>query len=428
VTEVSADDWKEGLISYVLAHGDNLDFTRHFWKGCEPIEADIIQYWKFTTTLRLANEGRHRDLIAEDVTASSASIYYWRHLVKLPKLAYYLKAFLARGVPREGYRWLTMECSHGHGIPIGPFLEIPLQVNSWSQIAGTLKQLPNLEDAPSHQSRDYLLGFLLGILMGDAAKTKSKHGASHRHIGLVLSKKYDTNVLIGDFSSLCARSIGLRMHRIEDLARPKNKPNGFYAWVSQASPLIDWIYNVALGLKDGELTTYDPVRADWMLLAPREFRVGLIQGIAESDGSVSVASQTVEFWVDPHRDLLEKLLALEGLKAFRDRQVLAITKSHAIASFSVPIFNPTLRTVRYKRHELMATAQRLDREDRIPEILRKEIMTLSQQGLSVPTIIERLAETRGVLISFEAGQRWAMKAGSEKPDTRDSDNDLGDSK
>jgi hypothetical protein len=255
-------------------------------------------------------------------------------------------------------------------------------------------------------------------LIGDAAKTKSKRGASHRHIGLVLSKKYDTNVLIGDFSSLCARSVGLRMHRIEDFARPKHKPNGFYAWVSQASPLIDWIYNIALGLKDGELTTYDSIHADWMLLAPREFRVGLIQGIAESDGSVSIASQTIEFWVDPHRDLLEKLLALEGLKAFRSRQALAITKSQAIASFSVPIFNPTLRTVRYRRHELMATAQRLDREDRIPEHLRAETMALSQQGLSVPTIVERLAETKGVLVSFEAAKRWAKKTRLVKPSSQ----------
>ena len=424
MAEVSADKWKKSLISYVLEHGDDLGFTRHFWKGCEPIEADIIQYWKFTSAVQLADEGCNNGQISVNVRASSTAIYYWRHLIKLPKLAHYLKAFLGLGVPPEGCRWLSMECAHGYGIPIGVFLSVPLEINSWSQVADLLEQLPHLGEAPAQHSREYLIGFLLGILIGDAAKGKSKHGSSHRHIGLVLSKKYDTNLLIGEFSSLCARSVGLRMHRIEDFHRPKNKPNGFYAWVSQASPLIDWIFNVALGLKDGELTTYDPIRADWMLLAPREFRVGLIQGIAESDGSVSIASQTVEFWVDPHRDLLEKLLALEGLKAFRSRQALAITKSQAIASFAVPIFNPTLRTVRYKRHELMATAQRLDREERVPEHLRKEIMTLRRQGLSVPTIVERLAEFRGVLVSFEAAQRWAKKARPEKIVSQGSDDDL----
>ena len=131
----------------------------------------------------------------------------------------------------------------------------------------------------------------------------------------------------------------------------------------------------------------------------------------------------MEFWVDPHRDLLEKLLALEGLKAFRSREALAITKSQAIASFAVPIFNPTLRTVRYRRHELMATSQRLDREERVPEHLRKEIMALSRQDLSVPTIVERLAETRGVLVSFEAAQRWAKKVGPGNADSHGKDDD-----
>ena len=424
MTEAPADDWKEELTSYVIERGDNLDFTRYFWKGCEPIEADIIQYWKFTTALRLTRAGCHKEQVSADVTASSSTVYTWQHLVQLPKLAHYLKAFLGLGVPPEGCRWLSMECSHGYGIPIGVFLKVPLEVKSWSQIAEVLNQLPRLDEGPSQHSREYLFGFLLGILMGDAAKTKSKHGASHRHIGLVLSKKYDTNLLIGEFTSLCARSVGLRMHRTEDFPRPKNKPYGFYSWVSQASPLIDWIYNVALGLKDDELTTYDSVRADWMLLAPREFRVGLIQGIAESDGSVSIASQTIEFWVDPHRDLLKSILALEGLKSFKTREALTITKTQAIASFAVPIFNPTLRTIRYKRHELMATTRRLGKKDRLPEHLRKEIMDLSRQGLSVPTIVERLAEIKGVLISFEAAQRWAKKTRLVEPGSQSNDDDV----
>ena len=41
------------------------------------------------------------------------------------------------------------------------------------------------------------------------------------------------------------------------MPKPSHKPNGFYEWISQSSPLVDWIFNVALGLKDGELTTYD---------------------------------------------------------------------------------------------------------------------------------------------------------------------------
>lgn len=174
--------------------------------------------------------------------------------------------------------------------------------------------------------------------------------------------------------------------------------------------MIDWIYNVALGLKDGELTTYDPVRADWMLSAPREFRIGVINGIAESDGSVAIASQEVEFWVDPHRGLLRRLLEMEGLRVFNSRQVLSLSKSQARDSFRVPIFSPSLRTVRFQRHEIIATARVLRREERLPEEVRTEIMQLSSAGLSVPDIVEKIAVSRKVLVSFEAAQRWARKA------------------
>lgn len=194
------------------------------------------------------------------------------------------------------------------------------------------------------------------------------------------------------------------------MAKPAGKPNGFFQWVSQASAVIDWLYNVALGLRDEELTTYDSVRAEWMLSAPREFRVGLINGIAESDGSVAIASQEIEFWVDPHRDLLRRLLEMEGLRAFNNRQALSISKTHAIRSFQVPIFCPNLRTVRYQRHEVMATARTLRREERIPEEVRQEIMALSVQGLSVPQIVEQIARARRLLLSFQAVQRWARKA------------------
>jgi len=398
---------KAALVDYILEHGDSLEFTRHFWKGCEPIRVDIIQHWKFTTAQKLLCQGYRNTEISAKLDVSPATISTWRNLKQMPKLGHYLNAYLALGNPPDDCRWLTLECSHGHGIPIGKFLSVPVKMENWNQMSVVLAQVPNLNPSPSKHSREYQLGFLFGILIGDAAKTKSKYGASHRHIGLVLSKKYETNQRICDFTSFCARSFGLRMHRTEDLERPSNKPNGFYQWVSQASPLVDWAYNIALGLKDGELTTYDAVRADWTLSAPRDFRVGLIQGIAESDGSVNIASQTIEFWVDPHRNLLKKLPAMEGLNSFNNRQALSITKTQAIASFSVPIFSADLQTVRYKRHELMVRARKLGRDERIPFELRNKIKTLSKQGLSVPSIIQTLAEVDGVLISFEACQRWA---------------------
>ncbi len=89
------------------------------------------------------------------------------------------------------------------------------------------------------------------------------------------------------------------MHRVADLRKPAHKPWGLYYWVSEASPLVDWIFNVVLGLEEHERTTYDAVKMNWVTDSPVGFRRGLVEGIAESDGSVEIASQAVEFWIGP---------------------------------------------------------------------------------------------------------------------------------
>jgi len=270
----------------------------------------------------------------------------------------------------------------------------------------------NTSTTPRTQGFDsrYLFGFLLGMIIGDAAK--SKQGRGHRHIGLVLSKKYDTNLRLGDFTCECAQHFGLRMSRKKDQAQREGKPNEFYEWASQSSPFIDWIYHIALGLAEGELTTYDPIHLDWAIDSPVEFRTGLIQGIAESDGSVSIASQAVEFWIIPNWDFLIRLLATFGLHGFRNREAVSLSKNQAIESFKVPVFSEHLQTVRYQRLKRMATTRRLTKQERLPHEARETVKRLAVEGFSIPSIVEKFAISHGLLISFEAAQRWARNGTS----------------
>jgi hypothetical protein len=168
-------------------------------------------------------------------------------------------------------------------------------------------------------------------------------------------------------------------------------------------------------LADGQHTTYDPVHMDWALEAPLDFRLGLLHGIAESDGSVSVASQTVEFWVIPDWDFMIRLLTSFGVSGFRNREAVSMVKSQAVNSFSIPVFAPHLRTVRYSLHELMAMTPRLDKRDRLPPDVRSDIVRLASEGLSVPKIVVEIARTKKLLVSFEAAQRWAKKSGKYEP-------------
>ena len=394
------------IIDYVLEHGDDASFTEYFWKGCEPHPYERRRYPLYTRVLCLFNAGNSLAKIARTTEVNYQSVRSWTKFEQRPKLAHYLGIYLRFGKPREGWTWLSINNTSGHAVPHGPIVQVPRVISNWVDVADVLAQLEPLEAEDGHFSREYLFGFLVGMIIGDAAKSRAKNW--HRHVGLVLSKKYETNEKIGEFTCYCSRSFGLRMHKVKDQPRPTHKPHGFYEWVSQASPILDWIFNVVLGLKDQERTTYDAVRMNWAKDSPVDFRRGLIQGIAESDGSVSIASQTVEFWIGPNWDFFKEVLLTFGVRSFQNREALSVTKSEVAKLAAIPAFAPHLTTVRYLRFQKLAKAKHIGHGKRVPASIRQFIMRNSE-GLSVPQVSERVLDEFGVVLSFEAVQRWSRK-------------------
>lgn len=402
------EDLRRLVVEYVVRNGADMEFTKHFWRECEPLPEDISRYQKFSEAQRLLATGLSQIEVSERTGVNKNSINQWKRGSSSPKLVHFLSAYLRLGKPETGKVWLTFEQTHGHAVPVGQFIQVPNSVGLWEDVDRVISQIKPLGSPAEEFSKAYLFGFLVGMIIGDGHKPKQ--GRGHRHIELVLSKRYETSVKIGDFTTYAANQLGLRMERFEDIPKPARKPHGFFHWASQSSPFLDWVFNVILGLRDGQHTTYDPVQMNWVFESPSDFRVGLLQGIAESDGSVSIASQTVEFWVIPDWDLMIRLLATFGLRGFRNREAVSLVKTQAIESFKVPVFAAHLRTFRYQRLELMATTPKLDRADRIPVEIRSEIMRLAADGQSIPKIVEAIARLRSLLVSFEAAQRWANKA------------------
>ena len=398
------------ILNHISKHGQDTSFTEFFWKGCEPHPYELERYPLYAQVLALVSAGSSIDMTARVTGVNPHSVRTWTRFEQMPKLAHYLCSYLRLGRPREGWTWLSVNNSSGHAIPLGPVVQVPRMISNWEEVAEVLAQLKPLEPLPVGLSREFLFGFLVGMLIGDSAKSRSKNW--HRHVGLVLSMGYDTNKRIGDLTCICARSLGWRMHPTKDQPKPSHKPHGFYQWVSQASPLVDWIFNVVLGLKDGEVTTYDPVKMDWALSAPEDFRRGLIQGTAESDGSVSIASQAVEFWIEPSRDFFMELLLTFGVKSFKNRQALTVTRSQVPRLGDVPAFSPLLKTARYARFQKLLDARHIDRGKRVPAEIR-DFMLNNPESLPVPEVSERVLDQFGVLLSFETVQRWARKARME---------------
>lgn len=396
-------------MDYLSRHGDGLAFQKYFWKKCEPNANEKRVYSRYVQAIQLQQRGQADNRISKEIKVTPSSVRNWLQGVTKPKLVRYLEAYLQHGKPRDGWVWLSINNAAFHASPQGPFIEVPIVITKWQDVLVVIKQLGSYGLRGSRQ-RVYELGFLMGILIGDAAKKRQYKW--HRHIELVLSKKYKTNLRIGTFTCECAQALGLRMVRRPDLAAHGGKPNGFYVWTSQSSPLVDWMFNICLGLKDNELTTYNPVRMEWALTAPRAFRQGLVQGIAESDGSVSIASQTVEFWIGPNWTFMKRLLLTFGVRSFRSRLALSVSKREIDRIRLIPPFAPHLGTVRHHKFERLAAARHIGHGKRIPRAIREAISNESQRGLSAPRISEEILSKFGILVSFEGIQRWARRVRS----------------
>jgi hypothetical protein len=405
---IPASEFNLKLIEHVVQHGSDITFTEAFWKQCEPNAIELRQFEKYVQVLRLFAKGDTPAMIGKSIHVNSGSIWAWTRFREKPKLGHYLQEYLRLGPPKKGHLWMSINNTSRHGVPLGPIVQIPLRITDWSDLEPVLSSIQTTVEANCSFSKEYLFGFLLGMIIGDCAKKRQR--SWHRLIELVLSKRYPTNLQIGNFTSNCARRFGLRMRRMPDQKAYGTKPNGFYVWRSQSSALVDWIFNVCLGLDDGQLTTYDPVNMEWATNAPEEFRRGLIQGLAESDGSVNISGQEVEFWIGPSWDFVHDLLMTFGIHSFRSREALAISKNEVAKSLRIPIFAPHLGTIRYQKFLKLATAKHLGRGMRIPSELAEEVKTLAKQGLSIPEISERILDTHGIILTYEATQRWARRA------------------
>lgn len=395
------------IVDYITRHGDNLAFTDAFWKRCEPHNKELERYSKYVQVLTCYRDGVKTGRISSITNVNGYSVSAWSSFRQKPKLGHYLSKYLELGPPKQGCKWLSLNNTSGHAIPLGPFVQVPIEIKQWKDVECVLSSLTPPESVSPPYSREYLFGFLLGVVIGDAAKKRQQKW--HRHLELTLSRRYGTSERIGDFTCVCARAIGLRMRRMPDRPKYNDKPNDFFVWSSQSSALVDWIFNCSLGLEDQELTTYNAVKMNWALEGPDDFRKGLIQGMAESDGSVNISGQEVEFWIGPSWDFVKALLKTFGIESFRSREALAISKSQVTKALGVPIFAPQLETTRYQKFVRLAMAKHIERGKRIPTMIRNEILVLAGSGMSIPAISERILEKFGTILTYEALQRWATR-------------------
>jgi hypothetical protein len=352
-------------------------------------------------------------------TAASLGIHEstgfdWRKGTTLPFLARLYRTYMSLGELKPGCKWLPVRIAR-NGSAFLQLIQVPTSVGSEHDIKAVLHQFPSRTSIRK-------FGFLLGVMLGDAGKgmnlyIKGSHRTPSLNLHLVLSKNRESNERFARYTAKCSESLGLRMYRIADKAssekqlKSKSKAQN-YAWRSERSPFFGWIHVVCLGLDVHQTTTKTPVQMPWIVQTNRNFRIAFLQGVAESDGSVSYNGYArIETW--PNAPFIASIIRILGAtcsiykKGERNAGV-SLTVDQAA---SIHLFNEQVVSERYARMKKMTGAQRLRSW---PPALTETVIGLAST-MPAPNVTRQLLVERNIFIRPGSINRYLRKLKPKPP-------------
>ena len=390
-------------IAEFIIHNPALDtnFMNQFY-GVTLREKDTKTFYEFTTVVKHRAAGLSATKISELTGIPKRKLEHWIFNENSVFSIRLLEHYFTLGKIEKSHRYLSINSTRG-GIFTGPWITVPSQIRDYADVEKVLNQLrPITENECYHNniSKAELFAYFLGFLIGDSSKTGIKRAQrTTRRVQVRLSIRYPSNEKVGEFVSLCANSIGLRMERRKDCPAGKLNPYPFYTWISQSSPLIQWIFEVCLGLDNDMLTTYDPIRSDWILSAPEIFRIRFIQGLADSDGFVDFTARQAGIITSPNTELIEKILNSLNIKTtkryFQSSKLWALMMKPNDA-YKLPIFNEYIKSYRYYEIESLCLAKRYNKW---PKEFKEKVIANIKQGYSGTELVRKILKEEGVLIT-----------------------------
>jgi hypothetical protein len=327
------------------------------------------------------------------------------------------------GKPEQSLKWLPVHLKP-RGVPEGPWISVPTEIASYRDIVHVIDQLKPTEESFrimgdfGYVSKDELLSdrvnlysFFGGMMSGDAGKTlKGSSRFPSSAATLMLSKAKPNSYRFGEFASLSVNaSLGLAMHRIRDAPQSEQRysKSECYRWITPASPLIAWTLRVFMGLRKGEKTTYDALRMDWLLDAPKEFKIYFLQGLLESDGWVNPGRDRVVFVSSPNEKLLTGILSSLGVRHRLQHQP-PITRIEFETELGIPlkVFNPRIHSIYYDNLVTMATAKRFPARKRLPIWFLETIRPILAQKLNNDKSCLEIAKLTGMKVSNDTVKKY----------------------
>jgi transposase-like protein len=332
--------------------------------GSQASPQGVAQLEKFCAFAQLYRAEKGVGAIARNLGLHRSTILEWRNGTDLPYLVKLAQVVISNPT-RRGWRLLPLSVEAG-GNKQEKWIRVPNKIDRFEDVVEVVEELTPLQDVTAKVTRFGLqqtefesmriemLGYVLGILVGDAGKRGGKqHRVSSMNIDLQLIKSHASNENLGEFVCSCCGLFGLRMHRVKDKSPSGEQlrslsPNYAYRWISERSPIIGWMFQVCLGLNWSQTTSNDSVQMDWILGSTYDFRKRFLQGLADSDGTARQYS--VEIASMPNAEFVTAVLRSIGLSSaytrFEDNKPTRSIVNMREAS-ALPIFNEFTGGYRY---------------------------------------------------------------------------------
>ncbi len=354
-------------LAEILSHGPDhvLKFIDERVWGLTVTESGIEQLRKFCRFIDFHKQGTGVLEIAGQLQVHRTTVKQWREFTDRPYLVATAHAALSNPTTSHE-KLLALHLDSGGNTQTG-WIQIPIQIRDFSDIQKTVTRLTPLpqayelgkafalDESQVNSMKLELFAYLLGRMVGDLGKSGGQQNRfSSMLLDLQLSKKHSSNDRFGKFVCLATNSLGIQMKSVRDKpptgdTKLSDNPTAAYRWTSERSPLFAWMFSVCLGLDWTQLTSDNPVRMDWILDAPFDFRKRFVQALADSDGRVK--SYVVEIVSVPNAEFFERLLHTLGLPSAYTRieygQPLR-TSVRAKEAAELPIFNELVQGYRYE--------------------------------------------------------------------------------
>ncbi len=329
------------------------------------------------------------------------------------------------GPPGPAHKWLPLRLKP-RGTPDTTWVDVPIAPLDFADVQSLLERVTPTTVEPEvltkfgfysyaelESERVNLFGFLLGAVVGDSTKNhKGILRFNSMSLSMMLSKNKLNSFRFGEFFALCGNaSLGLNVHRISDPPVSKHRfgKTECYCWLSSSSPLVSWLFNECLGLRNDETTTYDPLRMEWLLSASKDFKIHFIQGLGESDGWPDAGDDLVKLVSSPNTQLFHQLLEGLGCPSQEVEQPpVELLRCKTEDAMRLPFFSPRIKSNLYLDTLTLAHAKRYPERLRLPQETIDLIVELSKVKSKYSEICSELAKTIGYKVTGRTVKKYSF--------------------